>query len=90
MIALYNAGYRVLKFFPAELNGGAAFLKTVAAVMPQLTFCPTGGISTTNAADYLSLANVACIGGSWMASAKAISAQDWGGIRQLTGEAAAL
>ncbi|CAH0990913.1 KHG/KDPG aldolase [Sinobacterium norvegicum] len=90
MMALYNVGYQVLKFFPAELNGGAPFLKTVSAVMPQLTFCPTGGISTANAGDYLSLPNVACIGGSWMASAKSISAKDWSTISQQSEEAAAL
>jgi 2-dehydro-3-deoxyphosphogluconate aldolase / (4S)-4-hydroxy-2-oxoglutarate aldolase len=63
IMAMREEGYRVLKFFPAEQAGGASFLKSLASPLADMRFCPTGGISTKNAADYLSLPNVVCIGG---------------------------
>jgi 2-dehydro-3-deoxyphosphogluconate aldolase/(4S)-4-hydroxy-2-oxoglutarate aldolase len=88
VMAMREEGYRVLKFFPAEQAGGAAFLKSLAAPLPDMRFCPTGGISPKNAADYLALPNVVCVGGSWVAPDDAIKAGDWARIEQLAREAA--
>lgn len=70
-------GYDVCKFFPAEANGGAPALKSFAGPLPQMKFCPTGGVSTKNAADYLALPNVLCVGGSWPADPALLAAGDW-------------
>ncbi|MEL6185639.1 MAG: keto-deoxy-phosphogluconate aldolase, partial [Myxococcota bacterium] len=59
-------GFDALKFFPASASGGASFLSAVGAVLPQVLFCPTGGVKPDNAADYLALPNVPCVGGSWL------------------------
>lgn len=75
-----EAGFRVLKFFPAAAAGGPAFLKGIAGPLPHLAFCPTGGVSAANAADYLALSNVLSVGGSWIADRKAIAEGDWKGI----------
>jgi len=74
---LLEAGFDCLKFFPAEAAGGFAMLKAIAGPLPQITFCPTGGISMANAANYLSLANVACVGGSWMLDKQLIKEKNW-------------
>lgn len=89
-MALLAQGQRHLKFFPAEAAGGVAMLKSLAGPLPQLTFCPTGGINPANAGQYLALDNVACIGGSWMLDAAAIASGDWQKIRELAAAAAAL
>lgn len=89
-MALLERGYRVQKFFPAEASGGAKALKAIGAPLPQITFCPTGGISPNNAQDYLSLPNVACCGGSWIAPKELVAAEDWPAITALAKEAAAL
>jgi len=70
-------GFTFMKFFPAEAIGGAAALKALAAPLPHLRFCPTGGIDAAKAATYLALPNVVCVGGSWMAPADAVKAGDW-------------
>ncbi|GIL01903.1 MAG: ketohydroxyglutarate aldolase [Alphaproteobacteria bacterium] len=90
MMALMERGYRHLKFFPASVAGGAAYLKALASPLPQVKFCPTGGISAENAGDYLALPNVACVGGSWLAAEAAVAAGDWDAITKLAQEAAAL
>lgn len=90
VMALLERGYTVQKFFPAEASGGAAALKSLAAPIPQVNFCPTGGVSPGNVADYLSLPNTLCVGGSWVAPEKMIAARDWDGIAALAAEAAAL
>ncbi|HEX7390121.1 MAG TPA: bifunctional 4-hydroxy-2-oxoglutarate aldolase/2-dehydro-3-deoxy-phosphogluconate aldolase, partial [Acidiphilium sp.] len=77
MLALLERGYRLQKFFPAEPSGGIPMLRAVAAPIPEIRFCPTGGISLANAADYLALPNVICIGGSWLTPADALRAGDW-------------
>jgi 2-dehydro-3-deoxyphosphogluconate aldolase / (4S)-4-hydroxy-2-oxoglutarate aldolase len=77
---LIERGYEFAKFFPAAAAGGAAFLSSIASPLPQLKFCPTGGITLASAPDYLKLPNVVCIGGSWMVGGKAIAAGDWAGI----------
>lgn len=89
-MALLERGYNVQKFFPAEANGGAAALKAIGAPIPQVRFCPTGGVSLKNAADYLGLPNVLCAGGSWVAPTDLVTAGDWAGIEALAREAAAL
>lgn len=85
-----NAGYSELKFFPAESSGGAAALGALAGPLPHLTFCPTGGISTGNAADYLRLPNVACVGGSWLTPRKVLEDKDWSALTELALAAARL
>lgn len=90
IMAALEEGYSLLKFFPAEQAGGAAYLKSLSTVFRQVRFCPTGGISTGNAADYLGLANVLCVGGSWVAPKEAMQAGDWGRITALAKAAAAL
>lgn len=83
-------GYTYLKFFPAEAMGGAPVLKSFASPLPDLTFCPTGGITIGNAATYLALPNVICVGGSWVVPETAIKAGDFAAITRLAAEAAAL
>jgi 2-dehydro-3-deoxyphosphogluconate aldolase/(4S)-4-hydroxy-2-oxoglutarate aldolase len=87
---LLQRGYAVQKFFPAEANGGIPVLKAWGAPLPQIRFCPTGGIGLQNAPDYLALANVACVGGSWVAPAGLVRMGDWSGVTRLAAEAAAL
>lgn len=87
---LLERGYRVQKFFPAEANGGAPALKSLASPIPQILFCPTGGVTPGNALDYLSLPNTACVGGSWVAPKDKVVAGDWAGIEALARDAAAL
>jgi len=87
---LLEQGLRHLKFFPAEAAGGVAMLKSIAGPLPQLRFCPTGGINTQNAASYLDLPNVACVGGTWMLDKRAIAAGDWDTVERLSREAAGL
>jgi 2-dehydro-3-deoxyphosphogluconate aldolase/(4S)-4-hydroxy-2-oxoglutarate aldolase len=87
---LAEIGFAVLKFFPAAASGGLAWLKAVAAPLPDLQFCPTGGIDAVNAGAFLALPNVVCVGGSWMAPAPAIAANDLAGIGRLARAAAAL
>jgi 2-dehydro-3-deoxyphosphogluconate aldolase/(4S)-4-hydroxy-2-oxoglutarate aldolase len=87
---LLERGYDMLKFFPAEASGGAPALKAIGAPLPQISFCPTGGISPENAKTYLSLPNVVCAGGSWVAPADLVAAGDWDGITELAKAARAL
>jgi 2-dehydro-3-deoxyphosphogluconate aldolase/(4S)-4-hydroxy-2-oxoglutarate aldolase len=90
IMALLEKGYTVQKFFPAEQSGGAAFLKSIGSPIPQVKFCPTGGIGLKNARDYLGLANILCVGGSWVAPKEAMARGDWASITQLASEAAQL
>lgn len=87
---LLDAGYRLQKFFPAELAGGMAMLKAIGAPLPEPRFFPTGGITPANAAEYLALGNVACVGGTWVAPAALLAAGDFGAIHTLARDAAAL
>ncbi len=82
-------GYNEFKFFPAEAAGGVPMLKSLSGPFPQITFCPTGGISLRNYNEYLSLANVACVGGSWIVPADAIQLGDWQRITTLARDAVA-
>jgi 2-dehydro-3-deoxyphosphogluconate aldolase/(4S)-4-hydroxy-2-oxoglutarate aldolase len=90
VMALLEQGYTVQKFFPAEAIGGVDALKSISGPLPQVTFCPTGGITVARAPDYLRLTNVACVGGSWVAPAGAMAAGDWAAITALAKAAAAL
>ncbi|GAA4229765.1 2-dehydro-3-deoxyphosphogluconate aldolase/(4S)-4-hydroxy-2-oxoglutarate aldolase [Sagittula marina] len=90
VMRLLERGYTVQKFFPAEANGGAPALKAIGAPIPQVKFCPTGGVSMKNVNDYLSLSNVLCCGGSWVAPKDMVAKGDWAGIEALASEAAAL
>lgn len=80
-------GYTHFKFFPAEAAGGVKMLQAIAGPFPQITFCPTGGISPANYREYLALNNVACIGGSWVAPQEAMDQGDWPRITALSREA---
>jgi 2-dehydro-3-deoxyphosphogluconate aldolase/(4S)-4-hydroxy-2-oxoglutarate aldolase len=90
VMVLRDKGYKVLKFFPAEQAGGAPYLKALSSPLADVVFCPTGSVSLKNAKNYLSLPNVVCVGGSWVAPKELIVAGDWDGITKLAAEAAAL
>lgn len=87
---LLEKGITEMKFFPAEAAGGVPMVKSIGAPLPQITFCPTGGVNPQNALDYLALKNVACVGGSWMAPANLADAEDWDEIQRRALEASAL
>ncbi|WP_170761809.1 bifunctional 4-hydroxy-2-oxoglutarate aldolase/2-dehydro-3-deoxy-phosphogluconate aldolase [Ruegeria lacuscaerulensis] len=87
---LLARGYDMLKFFPAEASGGAPALKAIGAPLPQISFCPTGGVTPSNAQDYLSLSNVVCAGGSWVAPKQMVVSGDWAEIETLAREASKL
>lgn len=89
-MALLERGYRHLKFFPAMPAGGPKLLAAWAGPLPQIRFCPTGGIGVDNAADFLALPNVLCVGGSWLTPEDQLARADWAGIEQLAREAAGL
>lgn len=83
VMALLERGHTVAKFFPAAVLGGAPALKALAGPLPQMAFCPTGGIGAGNAAEYLALSNVLCVGGSWVAPGHLVAAGDWAGVQSL-------
>ncbi|MFN3936381.1 MAG: bifunctional 4-hydroxy-2-oxoglutarate aldolase/2-dehydro-3-deoxy-phosphogluconate aldolase [Gemmobacter sp.] len=87
---LLERGYDAQKFFPAEPAGGARMLAALAGPLPQVAFCPTGGIGPDNAGAYLRLPSVMCVGGSWVAPAAAVAAGDWDRIERLARDAAAM
>ena len=90
LMAMLEEGYELLKFFPAEQSGGIAYLKSLAPVFQSIRFCPTGGVSMKNVADYLALPNVVCVGGSWVAPKEALAAGNFDEITRLANEASAL
>ncbi|MGI5163803.1 bifunctional 4-hydroxy-2-oxoglutarate aldolase/2-dehydro-3-deoxy-phosphogluconate aldolase [Spirillospora sp. CA-253888] len=89
-MALLEHGVTAMKFFPAEAAGGTAYLKSLGGPLPQIRFCPTGGITLDSAPRYLGLPNVGCVGGSWLTPADAVRAGEWDRIEDLAREAAAL
>ena len=89
-MALFERGYALQKFFPAAAAGGVAYLKALSAPLPNIRFCPTGGVDASSAQAYLALPNVVCVGGSWVTPAEAIAAGDWERIDALARAAAAL
>jgi 2-dehydro-3-deoxyphosphogluconate aldolase / (4S)-4-hydroxy-2-oxoglutarate aldolase len=80
VMAARRAGFRFLKFFPAEAAGGKAMLGSFASPFNDIVFCPTGGVTAENCNDYLGLPNVACVGGSWVATAADIAQGNWNGV----------
>jgi len=90
VMALHEQGFDMLKFFPAEASGGAPALKAIGAPIPQVSFCPTGGVTPENAPAYLALPNVVCAGGSWVAPNSLVAAGDWAGVEALARAAAQL
>ena len=89
-IAARAAGFTELKLFPAQQAGGIGMLKAMGGPFPDLTFCPTGGVTPASAPDFLALQNVGCVGGSWLTPADAVAAGDWGRITTLARQAASL
>lgn len=90
LIAARAAGFDTLKFFPAQQAGGVAMLKAFAGPFGDVRFCPTGGITLESAPSFLSLPNVACVGGSWFAPASLLDAGDFDSIEALARQAASL
>jgi 2-dehydro-3-deoxyphosphogluconate aldolase / (4S)-4-hydroxy-2-oxoglutarate aldolase len=90
IMAAQEDGFTSLKFFPAMQAGGLAMLKAWQGPFGDVKFCPTGGISAANAAEFLALGNVVCVGGSWLTPADAVAKGDWARITQLAKEAVAL
>jgi len=90
VMALADRGVTEMKFFPAEAAGGLPYLKALGGPLPQVTFCPTGGIKLATAPEYLALPNVGCVGGTWLTPADALAGGDYSRIEKLAAEAAAL
>jgi len=90
ILAAGHSGLQALKFFPASQAGGPEFLKNLAGPFADIVFCPTGGINAKTAPDYLSLPNVLCVGGSWVAPKDAVEKGDWDSVRKLAAAAAKL
>lgn len=90
VMSLRERGYTHVKFFPAEQAGGAPYLKALSSPLAGTFFCPTGGISLSNAMSYLQLPNVLCIGGSWIAPKELVNDGKWDEITALAASAAAL
>lgn len=90
VMAAREAGFRQLKLFPAVPAGGVGMLNAIGGPLPDVTFCPTGGISIETAPQFLACKNVACVGGSWLTPKDAIMAGNWAHITQLARAAAAL
>src|ERR1700721_1682585 len=89
-MALRELGFRALKLFPAEAAGGVKLLASLAGPLPDLVFCPTGGIDLAKAPSYLALPNVICVGGSWMLPKAALEARDYARGEALSREATRL
>ena len=89
IVVAQAANYRIVKFFPAGLFGGASALQHYGAVFPHMQFCPTGGINRDNMRDYLRLFNVPCVGGSWLVTSELLEHENWQAITQRTREALA-
>src|SRR5690606_30334028 len=90
--SLYAAdqGFTIQKLFPAEAVGGVALLKAMHGPLPDILFCPTGGINAGNAAQYLALPNVKCVGGSWLTPEAFVQARQWDAITKLARQACTL
>ena len=89
-MTFFERGFRLQKFFPAEPAGGVEYLRALNGPLPKIRFCPTGGVRVGNAADYLALPNVVCVGGSWLAPNDLIRAGKWEQITALARDAAKL
>jgi 2-dehydro-3-deoxyphosphogluconate aldolase/(4S)-4-hydroxy-2-oxoglutarate aldolase len=89
-MTLFEHGVSEMKFFPAEAAGGVPYLKSLGGPLPDVRFCPTGGITLASAPSYLALSNVGCVGGSWLTPADALATGDYDRIEKLAAEAAGL
>ncbi|MFL5260290.1 MAG: bifunctional 4-hydroxy-2-oxoglutarate aldolase/2-dehydro-3-deoxy-phosphogluconate aldolase [Hyphomicrobiales bacterium] len=89
-MVLREQGYAVQKFFPAEACGGTRYLSAIASPLPDVSFCPTGGITEANAREYLMLPNVVAVGGSWMAPRRYIADKNWPAVAEAARIAASL
>ena len=87
---LQSHGFHCMKFFPAAAAGGPSMLKSIGGPLPDVTFCPTGGISLETAPNYLALSNVACVGGSWMLNKELVKNKNWNEITALAKQASEL
>lgn len=87
VMKLASHGFKFLKFFPAEAAGGVPMLKSIFGPLPQVKFCPTGGVSLKSAPNYLALPNVVCVGGTWMLDKQLIANKDWQAIEELARQA---
>ena len=87
MLRLLERGVTEAKLFPATAVGGTALLQAVHGPLPQLRFCPTGGITAATAPDYLALPNVGCVGGTWLTPSDALTARDWELVRTVAEQA---
>lgn len=90
VMTVLERGLKALKFFPAGPSGGPEYLAAIGAPLPEVLFCPTGGVSLESAPGYLSLANVACVGGSWLTPRAAMENADWEQVTNLASEASGL
>jgi 2-dehydro-3-deoxyphosphogluconate aldolase/(4S)-4-hydroxy-2-oxoglutarate aldolase len=90
IMAAQEDGYTALKFFPAMQSGGVPMLKAWQGPFADIAFCPTGGVTMANAPEFLALANVMCVGGSWITPADAVARGDWDRVTQLAREARSL
>lgn len=90
ILAAREAGFRQVKLFPAVPAGGVGMLNAIAGPIPDMLFCPTGGITQQTAAQFLACKNVACVGGSWLTPKDALAAGDWQRITEMAKAAAAL
>ena len=90
VIRARNAGFFALKLFPAQQAGGIGMLKALSGPFPDVTFCPTGGVTPTSAPDFLALPNVGCVGGSWLTPPAMVKAGDWQEITALSLDASKL
>jgi 2-dehydro-3-deoxyphosphogluconate aldolase / (4S)-4-hydroxy-2-oxoglutarate aldolase len=90
ILLAHEAGYALLKFFPAEAAGGTRALRAFASVFPDVGFCPTGGVTAENVRSYLELPNVVCVGGTWLAPQALMAAQQWSKIQELASRAVEL
>jgi 2-dehydro-3-deoxyphosphogluconate aldolase/(4S)-4-hydroxy-2-oxoglutarate aldolase len=86
VMTLLEDGITEMKFFPAAEAGGTKVLRALAGPLPEVTFCPTGGIDRASVADYLALPNVACVGGTWLTPSDLVAAQDWEAITALAAD----
>jgi 2-dehydro-3-deoxyphosphogluconate aldolase/(4S)-4-hydroxy-2-oxoglutarate aldolase len=89
-MTLLARGISHMKFFPAQAAGGIPMLKSIAGPLPQIKFCPTGGITEATAPDFLALPNVLCVGGTWMLDAATLAAKDWATVESKARAAAQL
>ena len=90
VIAARNAGFVALKLFPAQQAGGIGMLKAMGGPFPDVTFCPTGGVTAESASSFLALSNVGCVGGSWLTPPAMVRNGEWAAITALARAAARL